>query len=64
MRLPVKNQRMTSPASSGPRERSLAVWAPTTGLGDARDVMVLHVLADPAQLTHDWYAECAVIAEK
>jgi hypothetical protein len=31
MPLPVKSQRMTSPAKGRPRERSLAVCAPTIG---------------------------------
>ena len=59
MPLPVNSQRMTSPASGRPRERSLAVWAPTHRIGDARDVVVLHVLADAAQFMHDRHADAA-----
>ena len=39
MPLPVKSQRMTSPAKGRPRERSLAVWGADNWVGDARDVV-------------------------
>ena len=48
---------MTSPASGRPRERSLAVCAADDRIGDARDVVVLHVLADAAQFMHDRHAD-------
>src|SRR5215831_5172250 len=36
MPLPVKGQRVTSPANGRPRERSLVVWAPTESAKTAR----------------------------
>jgi hypothetical protein len=51
MPLPMKSQRITSPASGRPRESSLTVCAPDDRVGDARDVVALHVAADAAQLT-------------
>ncbi len=50
----VKNR----PASGRPRERSLTVWADDR-VGDARDIVVLHVLADAAQLMREPHADPA-----
>jgi hypothetical protein len=57
MPLPVRSQRMTSPANGRPRERSLAVCGALDRVRDPRGIMVLHIAADAAQFMHDRHAD-------
>ena len=57
MPLPVISQRMTSPASGRPCERSLAVAHADNRVGDARRIVILHVPADAAQFMQDRYTD-------
>jgi hypothetical protein len=57
MSLPVKSRRMTSPANGRPRELVGALGADNRNKRRARGMVILHILADAAQLMHDRHAD-------